>query len=155
MIEVGKKLPGFSLPNQDGIMRTPQNYEGRWLVLYIYPKDDTPGCTIQGQSFTRTRDEFEKAGITVVGLSADDVASHKNFCNKFSLTVELLADPETTLLRALGVGQSEYNGVKYWDRTTFVVDPQGVLRRVYQNVKPQDHEQMLLNDINALQKATV
>jgi thioredoxin-dependent peroxiredoxin len=122
-------------------------------VIYVYPKDDTPGCTVQGKSFTATKSEFDKAGIRVVGLSADDVASHKDFCNKFSLTVELLADPQTVLLKAAHVGQSEWKGVMYWDRTTFVIDAQGVLRKVYQNVKPEGHEQILLNDISSMTKS--
>src|SRR6476620_7904804 len=110
MIDVGQKLPSFSLPNQDGISRTNADYAGKWLVLYVYPKDDTPGCTIQGKSFTATKQEFERAGIHVVGISADDVESHKNFCNKFSLTIDLLADPEARLLKGLGIGQSEWKG---------------------------------------------
>jgi len=155
MIEAGQKLPQFTLQNQDGVLRSNADYAGHWLVLYIYPKDDTPGCTIQGKSFTATREDFEKAEIKVVGLSADDVDSHKAFCNKFSLTVELLADPKATLLEALDAGQQEYNGVAYWNRTTFVVDPQGVVRKVYTGVKPDGHEQMLLADISELQKASV
>ena len=98
-----------------------------------------------------TAAEFEKRGIHVAGLSADDVASHAGFCSKFDLTVELLADPDTTLLKALGVPQSEYKGALYWNRSTFVVDPQGTLRKVYANVNPQGHEEVLLKDIEALQ----
>ena len=118
--------------------------------VYVYPKDDTPGCTIQGKAFTATKSEFERRGIHVVGLSADDVTSHKGFCDKFSLTVELLADPSATLLKALGVGQAEYKGNLYWNRTTFVVDPTGVVRKVYANVMPQGHEDVLLKDIDNL-----
>jgi thioredoxin-dependent peroxiredoxin len=152
MLDIGQKFPNFSLKNQEDKTRALSDYSGKWLVLYVYPKDDTPGCTIQGKSFTVTKNEFEKAGIRVVGLSADDVASHKDFCNKFSLTVELLADPQATLLKAAHVGQSEYKGTMYWDRTTFVIDGQGVLRKVYQKVKPEGHEQVLLNDISSLSK---
>jgi thioredoxin-dependent peroxiredoxin len=151
MLDVGQKFPDFSLKNQDGKSETLASYAGKWLVVYVYPKDDTPGCTIQGKAFTATKAEFDERGIHVAGLSADDVASHKDFCNKFSLTVELLADPETKLLKALGVGQSEYKGTMYWNRTTFVVDPIGVLRKVYPNVVPQGHEEVLLKDIAALQ----
>jgi peroxiredoxin Q/BCP len=150
MLDIGQKFPDFSLPNQEGKIRSLSDYAGKWLVLYVYPKDDTPGCTIQGKSFTATKNEFEKAGIRVVGLSADDVASHKDFCNKFSLTVELLADPEAKLLKAAHVGQSEYKGTQYWNRTTFVIDSKGVLRKLYQNVKPEGHEQVLLSDISSL-----
>ncbi len=150
MIDTGTTFPSFSLMNQDGATRTLKDYAGHWLVLYVYPKDDTPGCTIQGKSFTATKAEFEKANIKVVGLSADDVDSHKNFCQKFSFTIELLADPQAELLKALHVGQSEYKGTMYWDRTTYVVDPKGVLRKIYQKVNPEGHEQVLLTDIKAL-----
>lgn len=152
MIEVGQKLPAFSLSNQDGQTRTNDSYAGKWLVLYIYPKDDTPGCTIQGKSFTATKDDFDKAGAVVVGLSADDVESHKSFCQKFSFTIELLADPQAKLLGALDAGQSEWQGTKFWNRTTFLVDPSGVVRKVYTNVKPQDHEKAILDDLAQLKK---
>jgi peroxiredoxin Q/BCP len=144
---VGTAFPSFSLANQDGEVKTLADYRGKWLVLYVYPKDDTPGCTVQGKSFTATKAEFAAKGIQVVGVSADDVASHKAFCEKFSFTIDLLADPEQKLLAAAGVGQSEWKGTFYWDRTTFVVDPQGVLRKVYEKVKPDGHERVLLDDI--------
>lgn len=151
MLDAGQRFPDFSLKNQDGKNETLASYAGKWLVVYVYPKDDTPGCTIQGKAFTATKAEFDKRGIHVAGVSADDVASHKDFCNKYSLTVELLADPEAKLLKALGVSQSEYKGTMYWNRTTFVVDPTGILRKVYPNVTPQGHEEVLLRDIAALQ----
>ncbi len=150
MIEEGKKFPDFELQNQDGAARALRDYAGRWLVVYIYPKDDTPGCTIQGKSFTATKSDFDAEGVTVVGLSPDDAASHKAFCDKFSFTIDLLADPEQQLLKAAGVGQSEWKGTLYWDRTTFVIDPSGVLRKVYEKVKPDGHEQVLLEDIKKL-----
>src|SRR5438105_102069 len=129
--ETGKRFPDFSLQNQDGKTVTLDDFKGKWLVLYVYPKDDTPGCTIQGKSFTATKEEFEREGVTVVGLSQDDVASHKNFCNKFSFSIDLLADPQAQLLKAAGVGQSDYKGTMYWDRTSFVIDSQGIVRKVY------------------------
>lgn len=151
MLDVGTKFPDFSLKNQNGIEESLKDFAGKWLVLYVYPKDDTPGCTIENKGFSATREAYEKANIKVVGLSADDVESHKNFCNKYSLAVDLLADPEAKLLKKLEIGQSEYKGVKYWNRTTFVVDPNGVLRRVYLEVKPEGHEQQILKDIQGLQ----
>ncbi len=155
MLAINQKFPDFQLKNQDGVTKTLSNYAGKWLVLYVYPKDDTPGCTIQGKSFTATKQEFEKTGINVVGLSADDVDSHKNFCNKFSFTIDLLSDPQATLLKALGVGQKEFSGTLYWNRSTFVVDPKGIVRKVYTDVKPEGHEQLLLKDIKELQSAAV
>jgi thioredoxin-dependent peroxiredoxin len=151
MLPVGSPFPTFSLPNQDGKTLTLNDFAGKWLVVYVYPKDDTPGCTIQGKSFTATRADFQAAGIEVVGVSQDDVASHKNFCNKFGFTIDLLADTNATLLHAAGVGQSEYKGTMYWNRTSFVIDPNGRLRKVYENVKPEGHEQTLLADIKGMQ----
>ncbi|MGH9930194.1 MAG: peroxiredoxin [Pyrinomonadaceae bacterium] len=151
--ETGKRFIDFKLQNQDGKTVTLGDFAGKWLVAYVYPKDDTPGCTIQGKSFTATKQEFDAAGIAVVGVSADDVASHRDFCNKFAFTIDLLADPNHELLDAAGVGQSEYKGTMYWNRTSFVIDPQGVLRKVYEKVSPEGHERVLLADIKAMQAA--
>jgi thioredoxin-dependent peroxiredoxin len=147
MIASGQKLPEFALPNQDGVIRTNADYAGKWLVLYVYPKDDTPGCTVQGKSFTATKGEYDAANAVVVGLSKDDVASHKAFCDKFAFTIELLADPETKLLSALGVPRKESGS--FW-RTTFLVDPSGVVRKTYEKVDPNGHERAVLSDIQAL-----
>ena len=151
MLETGKPFPSFALPNQDGKIVSLGDFAGRWLVVYFYPKDDTPGCTIQGKSFTATKDEFETAGISVVGVSQDDVESHKNFCDKFTFKVDLLADTDAQLMKALDIGQSEWQGMKFWERTTFVIDPEGIVRKVYEKVNPQGHEQVLLEDIKRLQ----
>src|SRR5207247_11406337 len=125
MLEVGSPFPKFSLPNQDGKTVTLNDFAGKWLVVYVYPKDDTPGCTIQGKSFTATRNDFQASGIEVVGVRQDDVASHKSFCNKFALTIDLLADINATLLKSAWGGQSEYEDTTYWDRTRLVMAPHG------------------------------
>jgi thioredoxin-dependent peroxiredoxin len=151
MLSAGNPFPNFSLPNQDGKIVKLADFAGHWLVVYFYPKDDTPGCTIQGKSFTATKADFEDAGINVIGVSADDAASHKNFCNKFDLTVELLADTNSSLMKALGIGQAEWKGMKFWERTSFVVDPKGVIRKVYEKVSPDGHEKVLLDEIKVLQ----
>ncbi len=150
MLESGNPFPDFSLPNQNGEIVKLSDFTGKWLVVYFYPKDDTPGCTIQGKSFTATKSDFDTAGISVVGVSQDDVDSHKSFCDKFGFTIDLLADTGAELLKACGVGQSEYKGTMYWDRTSFVIDPTGVVRKVYEKVSPQGHEQVLLDDIKGL-----
>src|SRR5207253_10163034 len=90
-LEIGKPFPAFALQNQDGKTVRASDYRGKWLVVYIYPKDDTPGCTIQGKSFTASKAEFDAANIAVVGVSPDDVKSHKDFCTKFSFNIDLLA----------------------------------------------------------------
>ncbi|MGO9056939.1 MAG: peroxiredoxin [Candidatus Binataceae bacterium] len=151
MLEAGKPFPNFSIPNQDGKVVTLGDLAGKWAVVYFYPKDDTPGCTIQGKSFTASKADFDAAGIRVIGVSQDGVDSHKSFCNKFSFNYDLLADTKAELLSACGVGQSEYKGNKFWDRTSFVIDPNGVLRKVYEKVNPQGHEQILLHDIKQMQ----
>jgi peroxiredoxin Q/BCP len=150
MLSAGNPFPNFSLPNQDGKITKLSDFAGHWLVVYFYPKDDTPGCTIQGKSFTDSKAEFDAAGIKVVGISADDVASHKNFCNKFGLTIDLLSDTGSSLMKTLGLGQAEWKGMTFWERTTFVVDPRGVISKVYEKVDPQGHEKVLLADIAQL-----
>ena len=151
-LEEGKRFVDFNLKNQNGEPVTLKDFEGKWLVVYIYPKDDTPGCTIQGKSFTSSKADFDAANIAVVGVSEDDVGSHKNFCNKFGFRIDLLADPEHQLLKAAGVGQSEYKGTMYWNRTTFVIGPQGNLRRTYLKVQPEGHDRLLLQDIKEMQQ---
>jgi len=152
-LEEGKRFVDFKLKNQDGETVSLDDFKGKWLVVYIYPKDDTPGCTIQGKSFTATKQEFDDANISVVGVSEDDVQSHKDFCNKFSFTIDLLADPNHEFLQAAGVDQSEYKGTMYWNRTSFVIDPEGNLRKTYQKVNPEGHERVLLNDIKSMQSS--
>lgn len=151
MLKTGQKFPEFELFNQDNQRRSLKDYAGKWLVLYVYPKDDTPGCTIEGKSFSKQKADFDRLNVSIVGVSHDDVKSHKDFCNKYSFTIDLLADPNAGLLKAIGVGQSEWKGVKYWDRTTFLIDPRGVLKKVYENVNPEGHEATVLKDIAELQ----
>jgi peroxiredoxin Q/BCP len=151
MLSAGNPFPNFSLPNQDGKITNLGDFAGHWLVVYFYPKDDTPGCTIQGRSFSATKDDFDNAGIKVVGVSADDVTSHKNFHHKFAFKIDLLSDTGSSLMKALGIGESEWKGMKFWERTTFVVDPNGIIRAVYEKVNPEGHEKVLLDDIRGLQ----
>ena len=147
----GERFIDFKLQNQDGKTVALDDFKGQWLVVYVYPKDDTPGCTIQGKSFTASKDDFEAANIAVVGVSEDNVESHKNFGDKFGFNIDLLADPQHEFLDESGVGQSEYKGTMYWNRTSFVIDPEGKLRKIYRGVNPDGHEQILLNDIKAMQ----
>jgi peroxiredoxin Q/BCP len=152
-LQEGDKFPEFALPNQDGETVKLDDFAGKWLVVYFYPKDDTPGCTIQGKSFTASKQDYEDAGVEVVGVSQDDVESHKFFCNKFAFTIDLLADTDHQLINAVGLKQNERNGNKSWSRTSYVIDPQGVTRKVYQDVVPTGHEKVLLDDIKQLQAA--
>jgi thioredoxin-dependent peroxiredoxin len=153
VVEEGKPAPDFKLESDAGETISLASLRGKPVVLYFYPKDDTPGCTIQGKAFTATKADFDGAGAVVAGLSADDTKSHKDFCNKFGFSIELLADPGAKLLSALNAGQSEYKGTMYWDRTTFLVDPTGVVRKVYTKVDPNGHEKVVLDDIAKLKAA--
>jgi peroxiredoxin Q/BCP len=147
MLSAGNPFPSFSLPNQNGKITKLSDFAGHWLVVYFYPKDDTPGCTTQGKSFTSAKADFDAAGIKVIGVSADDVTSHKNFHTKFGFAIDLVADTDANLMRTLGIGQAEWKGMKFWERTSFVVDPKGVIRKVYEKVDPEGHEKVLLADI--------
>ena len=151
MLQAGNPFPSFSLPNQDGKNTSLSDFAGGWVVFYVYPKDDTPGCTIQGKAFTATKSDYDAAGVKVVGISQDDVASHKHFCDKFAFTIDLLADTNSDLIKSLGLGQAEWKGMKFWERSSFVVDPKGVIRKTYEKVSPEGHEKVLLEDIRALQ----
>ena len=150
MLSAGNPFPNFALPNQDGKITKLGDFAGQWLVVYFYPKDDTPGCTLQGKSFTASKADFDAAGINVVGVSADDVASHKNFCNKFAFNIDLLADTDSQLMKTLGLSQSEWEGMKFWERTSFVIDPNGIIRKVYEKVNADGHEKVLLDDIKRM-----
>ncbi|MGP0097800.1 MAG: peroxiredoxin [Terriglobales bacterium] len=150
MLSAGNPFPAFSLPNQDGNTVTLSDFAGSWLVVYFYPKDDTPGCTIQGKSFTASKADFDAAGIKVVGVSSDDVTSHRNFSHKFAFKIDLLSDTDSKLMKTLGLGQAEWKGIKFWERTSFVVDPHGIIRKVYEKVNPEGHEQVLLSDIQGM-----
>jgi peroxiredoxin Q/BCP len=150
MLSAGNPFPNFSLPDQDGKTTKLSDFAGQWLVVYFYPKDDTPGCTAEGKSFSAAKADFDAAGIKVVGVSADDVTSHKNFSTKFAFTIDLLSDTNSTLMKQLGLGQAEWKGMKFWERTSFVVDPKGIIRKVYEKVNPDGHEKALLDDIQGM-----
>ncbi len=150
MIAIGDRFPDFTLPNQDNEIMSLRDFAGKWLVVYVYPKDDTPGCTLEGRNFSAAKAEFDGLNSVVVGLSEDDVASHKSFCGKYGFTIPLLADTKGELLRAAGVGQSDWKGNKYWDRTTFLIDSKGMVRKVYEKVNPDGHEKVVLADIKRL-----
>ena len=150
MLSAGNPFPNFALPNQEGKVTKLGDFAGQWLVVYFYPKDDTPGCTLQGKSFTATKADFDAAEINVVGVSADDVASHKNFCNKFAFNIDLLADTDSQLMKTLGLAQSEWKGMKFWERTSLVIDPNGIIRKVYEKVNADGHEKVLLDDIKRM-----
>lgn len=147
MIEEGKNAPSFSLPDQDGKIHTLKDYLGKKIVLYFYPKDNTPGCTTEACSF---RDEiafFKKNNTMVLGISADSVKSHKNFSEKFSLPFPLLSDESKKMIGAYGVWKEKsMYGKKYLgiERTTVIIDENGKIKKIFPKVKVKGHTEEVL-----------
>jgi len=155
MLEKNRKAPEFSTPNQHNEMIRLSDYLGKKnVVLYFYPKDDTPGCTIQANQFTALAGEFAVADTVVLGVSKDSCESHQAFIDKFGLKVDLLADTSGELCDAYGVWQEkEKNGVTKMGivRSTFVVDKDGNLAEVMYGVTPEGHAQAMLEYVRTLQ----
>ena len=150
MLSTGDPAPAIELPDDNMNMRTLAEFAGKWVLVYFYPKDDTPGCTIQANEFTDLSEAYAQAGITVLGISADDCFSHQAFRQKFGLKVILLADVDKVACNDYGVFQEkEKNGVKKMGivRSTFVIDPAGKLAYVEYGVAPKDHAGKMLEFI--------
>lgn len=153
-IDIGDKLPALSLPASGGkTIALSKDYAGRRLVLYFYPKDNTPGCTLEGQDFTRLYPEFQKAGTDIVGVSKDSVKSHDNFCAKFGFPYPLISDAEEQACTAFGaiVEKSMY-GKKYLgiDRCTFLFNEKGKLVQAWRSVKAKGHAEEVLAAVREL-----
>lgn len=150
MIEAGDAAPEFELATDEGETVRLADLHGRRVVLFFYPKDDTGGCTKEACGFRDARAEFAEAGDVLLGVSPDDVESHRRFRDKFDLNFPLLADPEHEVADAYGVWGAkklygrEYEGIH---RTTFVIGPDGRVERVYRNVKPDGHAAAILQDL--------
>jgi peroxiredoxin Q/BCP len=141
-LRVGDKAPEFSLPDQDGNSVALKSLRGRQVVLYFYPKDDTPGCTTEACGFRDSLGPIKKAGAVVLGVSLDSGASHQRFIAKYGLPFSLLSDEDAGVSKAYGVyKQKNMYGKKYWgiERTTFVIDPAGKLKAVFNKVKVDGH----------------
>ena len=152
MLEKNQSAPAFSTPNQRDKMIRLSDYKGKKnVILYFYPKDDTPGCTIEANQFTDLADEFAKLDTVILGVSKDDCKSHQAFIEKFGLKVDLLADTSGELCEAYGVWQEkEKNGVKKMGivRSTFVINKEGVLTEAIYGVTADGHAQDILDKIN-------
>ena len=153
MLEVGKKAPAFNLPDQDGNMHKLSDYEGKWVLLYFYPKDSTPGCTKEACAIRDDWSDFKKIGAVVLGVSKDSVKSHRNFADKHSLPFTLLSDESTKMIEKYGAWQKkkmagrEYMGIV---RISYLVDPGGKVAKVYKKVKPPEHSAEVLADLKEL-----
>ena len=147
MIEVGKKAPAFRLKDQDENTRTLAELAGQWVVLYFYPKDDTPGCTTEACDFTAGIKKFEKLDAVVLGCSADDAKSHQKFIKKHSLKIPLLSDPSHATMEKYGAwGEKNMYGKKSMGivRTTVVIDERGIVRKIFPKVRVAGHVEQVL-----------
>jgi peroxiredoxin Q/BCP len=156
VLKIHSPAPDFTLLDGEGVAHTLKEYSGRYLLIYFYPKDDTPGCTTEACSLRDNLPHFEKSGITVLGISPDSVKSHKKFADKFALPFTLLADENKTVVNAYGVWEKkkfmgrEYDGVF---RTSFLIDPQGKIVKIYEDVKPAKHVAEVLTDFAELTRS--
>jgi thioredoxin-dependent peroxiredoxin len=148
----GKSAPTFTLPNQEGAQVSLEEFKGKWVVLYFYPKDFTSGCTVEAHNFQRDLEKYTQRNAVILGVSVDTVDSHKSFCTKESLNFKLLADPSHTVVEKYG-SVMEYNGMTLAARNTFLIDPSGTIRKVYLKVSPQGHSEEVLADLQQLQEA--
>ncbi len=145
----GSKAPDFTLQSQEGKTVSLKEFKGQWVVLYFYPKDMTQGCTIEAHNFQRDLEQYTAKHAAIVGVSADSTDSHQQFCTKESLTFRLLADPGKEVIASYG--SLAGNGMVA-ARNTFLIDPNGVVRKVYTKVNPNPHSQEVLADLGELQK---
>ena len=153
---VGRKAPAFTLPDQDGQTVKPGDYKGQWLVLYFYPNDDTPGCTIEACDFTNGLKDFEKLDATVVGCSPNSLESHKKFIAKYKLKVRLLSDPEHKAMTAYGAwGEKVLYGKKSIGviRSTVIVGPDGKVAHHWAKVKAKGHADSVREKLKELRAA--
>jgi peroxiredoxin Q/BCP len=151
---VGAAAPAFRLQDQNGEWHSLRDYQGKWLVVYFYPKDETPGCTTEACELRDNIFAFRKIGTSLVGISVDDVASHKAFAEHHSLPFPILADPSKETAKHYGVLVKMMGVFDIAQRDTFIIDPQGRLAKHLVNVDPKGHSDVLLKELAALQAAT-
>ncbi len=145
---VGSAAPAFNLQDQNGEWHTLEDYRGQWLAVYFYPRDDTPGCTTEACNFRDNIYAFKAIGAAVVGISVDDVESHKEFSDKYKLPFTLLADEDSKTAKAYGVLR-DYKLIKLASRQSFLVNPEGKIAKHYADVDPDKHTDEVLADIKA------
>jgi len=146
--QVGQKAPNVTLPSQDGSKVSLKDFRGKWVVLYFYPKDNTPGCTIEAHNFQRDLSKYQEKNAVILGVSVDSSASHLDFCTRQSLTFRLLADTERKVTAEYG--SLRESGVAA--RNTFLIDPKGKIVKVWTGVKPSEHSEDVLATLSDLQK---
>jgi peroxiredoxin Q/BCP len=153
--KAGSKAPAFKAPDQDGTVRSLKDYVGKWVILYFYPKDDTPGCTKEACSLRDGFSQFKRAGIEVIGVSVDSIKKHQKFVEKYSLPFTLLSDEDKKIVEAYGVwGLKKFMGREYMgtNRVSYLIDPTGKIAKVYESVKPDAHADEVLVDVKSFKK---
>ncbi|MBI4008993.1 thioredoxin-dependent thiol peroxidase [Candidatus Roizmanbacteria bacterium] len=147
------KASDFELPDQNGKVRRLSEFLGKWVVLYFYPRDNTPGCTKEACGFRDSVKEFEKRGVVIIGVSKDSVESHQKFAKKYNLNFPILSDPDRKVLKAYNAwGKKSFLGKIFEGtlRKTYIIDPEGKIRKTYEKVIPLNHAQEILNDLKKM-----
>lgn len=150
MLEIGTKAPAFTLPDENGTLHTLEEYRGKKVILYFYPKDNTPGCTKQACGFSEMYPMFLEKGAVVLGVSKDSVASHKKFKEKYNLAFTLLSDPEISVIQAYDVWKEKKNYGKVSMgvvRTTYLIDEEGVIVKAYDKVKAAEDAAKMIGEV--------
>ncbi|TRT53985.1 MAG: thioredoxin-dependent thiol peroxidase [Microcystis aeruginosa Ma_QC_C_20070703_M131] len=153
-LEVGQKAPEFATPNQRGEISKLADFAGQWLVLYFYPKDNTPGCSTEAIDFTALSPQFQQLNAVIIGVSPDSEKSHCRFIEKHNLTIQLLSDPDHQLAEIYQVwGLKKFMGKEYMGikRSTFLIDTQGNIAYIWSNVKVKAHAEAVLKKLEELQ----
>ena len=154
MVEVGQKAPEFCLPNQDDVEICLRDLKGKWVVLYFYPKDNTPGCTTEAREFTEALPDFSDLDAVILGVSGDSTKKHRNFIEKKSLGITLQSDESTEMMQEWGVWQLKKNyGREYMGvvRSTFIIDPEGVVQASWEKVRVKGHVEAVKEKLKELQ----
>jgi len=153
MLELNELAPDFTLLDQNGNQHKLSDYRGKKVILYFYPKDDTPGCTTEACQFNEILPNFQRTEAVVLGISADTPESHKKFAEKYNLNFTLLSDPDKEVIQKYGVWKEKnMYGKKTFGivRTTFIIDEEGKIRKIYKNVKADGHAKKVIEDIKTL-----
>lgn len=154
MITLETKAPEFCLPNQDDVEICLRDLRGKWIVLYFYPKDNTPGCTTEACDFSEAAPDFSTLNAVILGVSADSTKSHRGFIEKKDLSITLLSDESTSMMQEYGVWALKKNyGKEYMGivRSTIIIDPEGIVKAVWKSVKVKEHARIVKERLEALQ----
>ncbi|WP_457743717.1 thioredoxin-dependent thiol peroxidase [Sulfurimonas sp.] len=155
MLEIGVKAPEFCLKNQDDIEICLRDLKEKWIVLYFYPRDNTPGCTTEACEFTEAAPDFSSLDAVILGVSADTTKKHRNFIEKHNLGITLLSDESTEMMQEYGVWQLKKNyGKEYMGivRTTHIINPDGIIKAVFEKVRVKEHVAKVKAELERLQK---